>query len=329
MNYKPLGKSGIKVSELCLGTMTFGRETDENTAAYMLDHFLNAGGNFIDTADIYGQAYGTSEGIIGRLLKGRRNNLILATKVGFGSGPNSEGLSRRHLIEALETSLQRLKTDWIDVYYLHAYDAVTPFEETLRTMDALITAGKVRYFGISNFAAWHIMKILGIIELHSFSRCTVYQPQYNLLEREIEREFVPICQTEGLGMVCWAPLAGGLLSGKYNSSEKVDGRLNRMSSPNTDSWENRVNDFTLLIVKAVEAIANRKGVCCAQVALNWLRSKAWVTCPIIGARTFEQYRENMACLDWNLDAADGQALDRVSVRPAPYPYKFISRLQRG
>ena len=311
-----------------MGTMTFGRETDERTAANMVDHFLEAGGNFIDTADIYGKERGMSEEIIGRILKGRRTNLILATKAGFGKGPNCEGLSRRHLIDALEKSLQRLQTDWIDVYYLHVYDAVTPFEETLYTLDALIKAGKVRYFGISNFAAWHIMKLLSISELHSLARCTVYQPQYNLLEREIEREFVPLCNMEGLGMVCWAPLAGGLLSGKYKSAEKVDGRLKRVSVQNTDSWENRVNDFTLLIVKAVEAIAERRGVSCAQVALNWLRSKAWVTCPIIGARTFEQYGENIACLDWNLDATDAEALDRASERPAPYPYKFISRLHR-
>jgi aryl-alcohol dehydrogenase-like predicted oxidoreductase len=172
------------------------------------------------------------------------------------------------------------------------------------------------------------MKLLSISELHSLARCTAYQPQYNLLEREIEHEFVPICNTEGLGMVCWAPLAGGLLSGKYESSEKADGRLKRVSVPNTDSWKNRVNDFTLLIVKAVQAIAERRGVSCAQVALNWLRSKAWVTCPIIGARTFEQYCENIACLDWALDAMDAEALDRASERPAPYPYKYLSRLHR-
>jgi len=235
VNYKQLGRSGIKVAELCLGTMTFGREADEPTARAILGKYLDAGGNFVDTADIYGAKPGDTETVVGKLLKGRRAGIVLATKTGFGSGLNDEGLSRRHLINAVNASLGRLATDWIDLYYLHIYDRSTPFEETLRALDDLVTAGKIRYLGVSNFKAWHIMKMLWTSDVRSLARFVAYQPQYNLLERHIEHEFAPLCQAEGLGMVTWAPLAGGFLSGKYTASG-AEGRLRRVSRPDTDSW---------------------------------------------------------------------------------------------
>ncbi|HET6485712.1 MAG TPA: aldo/keto reductase [Spirochaetia bacterium] len=328
MKYKQLGGSGIKVAEICLGTMTFGREADESTARTIIGQYLEAGGNFIDTADVYGAQRGDTETVVGKLLKGRRKDIILATKTGFGAGMNNEGMSRRHLINAVDGSLSRLQTDWIDVFYLHIYDRSTPFEETLSTLDALVKSGKIRYIGVSNFKAYQIMKMLWVSDARSLVRFVVYQPQYNLLEREIEREFVPICQTEGLGMVTWAPLAGGFLSGKYKPST-TEGRLRRVGRPDTDSWENRVNDFSLGISKAVDAIAQKRKVPCSQVALNWLRSKPWVTAPIIGARTAEQYAENAGCLGWELDAGEGETLDKVSTTPKPYPYHFVDWLQRG
>ncbi len=328
MKYKQLGGSGIKVAEVCLGTMTFGREADEQTSRAIIGHYVEAGGNFVDTADVYGAQRGDTETVVGKLLKGKRKDIILATKTGFGAGMNNEGMSRRHLISAVDASLSRLQTDWIDIFYLHIYDRSTPFEETLSTLDTLVKSGKIRYIGVSNFKAYQIMKMLWVSDARSLARFVVYQPQYNLLEREIEREFVPICQTEGLGMVTWSPLAGGFLSGKYKPST-AEGRLRRVGRPDTDSWENRVNDFSLGIAKAVEGIAQKRKVPCSQVALNWLRSKPWVTAPIIGARTVEQYTENAGCLGWELDAAEVEALDKVSTTPKPYPYHFVDWLQRG
>lgn len=328
MKYKHLGRSGIKVAELCLGTMTFGREADEQTSRTIVSRYLDAGGNFVDTADIYVATLGDTETLVGKLLKGKRNDVVLATKTGFGAGLNDEGLSRRHLLNAVERSLARLQTDWIDVFYLHIYDQATPFEETLSALDTLVKAGKIRYLGVSNFKAWHIMKMLWTSDVRSLARFVVYQPQYNLLEREIEREFVPLCQAEGMGIVTWAPLAGGFLSGKYTTA-KAEGRLRRVGKPDTDSWDNRVNDFSLGILKQVEAIAGKRKVTCSQVALNWLRSKPWVTSPIVGARTVEQYTDNIGCLGWELEAAEGEALDEASETPKPYPYHFVDWLQRG
>lgn len=328
MNYKHLGRSGIKVAELCLGTMTFGREADGETARAIVSRYLDAGGNFVDTADIYGAKLGDTETLVGKILKGRRAGVILATKTGFGAGMNDEGLSRRHLLNAVDASLARLQTDWIDIFYLHIYDRATPFEETLSALDSLVKAGKIRYLGVSNFKAWHIMKMLWTSDVRSLERFVAYQPQYNLLERHIEHEFAPLCQAEGLGMVTWAPLAGGFLSGKYSSSA-AEGRLRRVSRPDTDSWDNRVSEKSLGILKAVEKIATERKVPCSQVALNWLRSRPWVTAPIVGARTVEQYDDNAGCLGWDLSASEGEALDRASETPKPYPYHFVDWLQRG
>jgi len=327
MKYKQLGNSGIKVAELCLGTMTFGREADARTAQAITSQYLEAGGNFIDTADVYGAGPGDAEILVGTILKGKRSDLILASKTGFGSGLNREGLSRRYLLRAVDASLGRLQTDWIDLFYLHIYDQSTPFEETLSALDTLVKCGKIRYIGVSNFKAWQIMKMLWISDQRSLPRFVAYQPQYNLLEREIEREFVPICQTEGLAMVTWAPLAGGFLSGKY-TADTTEGRLRKVGRPDTDSWDNRVNNFSSSILKAVEEIARKRKVPCAQVALNWLRSRPWVTCPILGARTCDQYAENVACLAWELDPVEVEALDTASATPKPYPYHFVDWLHR-
>ena len=220
MECRPLGCSGLMVSELCLGTMIFGDEArgaDEPTAIRMIHQFLDAGGNFIDTADVYVGGY--SEEITGRALKDRRDRVVLATKVRFAMGddPNAVGLSRRHVIAGCEASLRRLDTDHVDLLYVHMWDPVTPIEETLRALDDLVTAGKVRYIGVSNFKAWQVMKALAVSDACGWARFIAAQYQYSLVVRDIEREFTDLCETEGIGMVPWSPLGGGFLSGKYSA----------------------------------------------------------------------------------------------------------------
>ena len=215
MEHVSLGRSGLRVSRLCLGTMTFGREADEATSKAMVDRFLEAGGNFIDTADVYGPR--TSEEITGRAIAGRRDEVVLATKVRFpmGDGPNDVGVSRRHVIAGCEASLQRLGTDWIDLYQLHMWDGLTPIEETMSALSDLVREGKVRYIGASNFVGWQLMSAELAAALRGFERFVSLQPQYSLIERGLEREIGPAAQAIGLGLIPWAPLAQGLLTGKY------------------------------------------------------------------------------------------------------------------
>lgn len=220
MEYGRLGNTGLMVSDLCLGCMTFGRETDEAVSKEIVARFLDAGGNFIDTADVYSQ--GVSEEITGRAIQGVRDDVVLATKVRFpmGDGPNDAGLSRKHITRSCDASLKRLGTDYIDLYQVHCWDAATPLEETLSTLTDLVRAGKVRYVGVSNFTAWQLAKAAGVSELRGFERFVCLQPQYSLVERNIEREILPVCRGEGLGVIPWSPLGGGFLSGKYRRDEK-------------------------------------------------------------------------------------------------------------
>src|ERR1035441_5324748 len=227
MRIRLLGRTGLKVSEICLGTMTFGGVpggqrvpgADEKESLAILNAYLDQGGNFIDTAD--GYADGRSEEILGRGLKGRRDGVVLATKVFFpaGSGSNHKGLSRKHILEGIEASLRRLQTEYIDLYQVHCFDSRTPLEETLSALDSLVKQGNVRYLGCSNFGAWQIAKALGISELHHYARFDCLQPQYSLACRSIEREILPLCRAEGLGVIAWSPLGGGFLSGKYRSGD--------------------------------------------------------------------------------------------------------------
>ena len=215
MELRALGRTGVRVSELCLGAMTFGREADEATSTAMVDHFIEAGGNFVDTADVYSD--GISEEITGRILKDKRDEIVLATKVRFptGPGPNDLGSSRRHIRLGVEASLRRLGTEWIDLYQLHCWDARTPLEETISTLDDLVHEGKVRYVGASNYTAWQLTKALGIAALRGWEPFISLQPEYSLITRDIERELLPLCRSEGLAVLPWSPLAGGILTGKY------------------------------------------------------------------------------------------------------------------
>lgn len=332
MEYKKLGSTGIKVSEICLGTMTFGRETDKKTSQEMISRFLDIGGNFIDTADIYGAKPGDSEEIVGEVLKSKREKVILATKAYFptGKSPNDTGLSRVHLTKALENSLHRLRTDYIDLYYVHCWDGITSLEETISTLDMFVKQGKVRYIGASNFAAWQLMKALGVSRYHGWEEFICFQIQYNLLTRGVEREIIPLCTEENLAVVAWSPLAGGFLSGKYHKdSLPAEGRLARMRKGDTDSWQNRATERNFRILTVVEKIARKKQKSCAQIALAWIRYQSGIIAPLIGARTLEQFEDNIASLKVELTTDELRALDEVSRPEDEYPYSFIRRLSRN
>ena len=332
MEYGWLGKSGLQVSELCLGTMTFGEETDEVTARTMIDLFLEAGGNFVDTADVYGKTSGLSEEIVGRALKGRRNKVILATKVFFptGSRPNDRGLSRIHIMQAVEASLRRLQTDYIDLYYVHCWDGKTALEETLLILNNLVESGKVRYLGVSNFTAWQLMKALSISEKRGWSKFICLQPQYSLVVRDIEREILPLCREEGLGVVVWGPLGGGFLSGKYRRGEKPpeESRIARAEETWEEAWSRRATEKNFRILDVVGKIASSKDKSYAQVALAWVRSQPGITSPIIGARTPEQLKDNLGSVGWELTSEELEALDKVSRLEVGYPYRFIRQSGR-
>jgi len=335
MKYNYLGKTELKVSELCLGTMTFGRETDEKTAIAMVDRFEEVGGNFIDTADAYGSKPGFSEEIVSKALKGRRQNFILATKVNFptGSGPNDRGLSRVHIMQAIDASLKRLQTDYIDIYFIHCWNSKTPLEDSLFTLDNLVKSGKVRYLGVSNFTAWQLMKALGISDRYGWQRFVCFQPQYSLVMRHIEPEFFPLCQQEGLGIVTWSPLGGGFLSGKYLPGKELapDSRIASVEKredyreKSEDSWQKRATEQNFRILEEIGKIAKKQGKSFAQIALSWIRAKSEITAPIIGARTMAQLEDNLGCIGWGLTEEELKILDEVSSIEEFYPYRFINK----
>jgi len=260
------------VSELCLGTMTFGRELDEEGSKGMVGAFLEAGGNFIDTADVYSQ--GLSEEITGRALKGLdRDSYVLATKVRFpmGDGPNDAGLSRKHVLSGCDASLDRLGLDHIDLYQVHCWDRLTPIEETMEALDDLVGAGKVRYVGVSNFAAWQIMKALGVSEARGLARFVSLQPQYSLVERNIEYELVPLCREEGLGILPWGPLGGGFLSGKYRRDERPPEGSRIAGAPDDleEAWDRRATERNWNVLDVIGEIYDETGKSYAQISLNW------------------------------------------------------------
>ncbi len=330
MEYKRLGKTGLMVSELCLGCMTFGREADAENAPKIVGRFIEAGGNFIDTADVYGR--GTSEEITGRALKGKRDDVVLATKVRFpmGSALNDVGASRKHILQACEASLKRLSTDYIDLYQIHCWDKITPVEETFSALSDLVHQGKVRYIGVSNYTGWQIMKSLGVSERHNFEQLVSLQPQYSLVERHIEYEVLPVCQAEGIAVIPWSPLGGGFLSGKYRKGEQPpEGtRIANAAAEHEEHWKRRATKRNWRIIDAVGTIAEESGKSYAQVALNWLLRQPIVTAPIIGARTMEQLEDNLGATDWKLNDEQVQQLGEVSVLEDIYPYGFIRDAQR-
>jgi aryl-alcohol dehydrogenase-like predicted oxidoreductase len=330
MQHKRLGNTGLMVSELCLGCMTFGQEADEETSRELVGRFLEARGNFVDTADVYSD--GLSEEITGRALKGVRDDLVLATKVRFpmGEGPNDAGLSRKHIVQGCEDSLRRLGTDYLDLYQVHCWDSATPLEETLSALTDLVRSGKVRYIGVSNFTGWQLMKSLAVSEDNGFEKFVCLQPQYSLVERNIEREILPVCVEEGLGVIPWSPLGGGFLSGKYRRDEEPpeDSRIAGAAESMEEHWERRAIDRNWATLDAVGGISEETGKSYAQISLNWLLRQRGVTSPIIGARTLEQLEVNLGATGWELTAEQVENLSEASALEDVYPYRFIREAQR-
>ena len=330
MEYRRLGRTGLMVSELCLGCMTFGRELGDEGSRKIIARFLDAGGNFIDTADVY--ANGSSEEITGRAIKGARDDVVLATKIRFpmGEGPNDVGLSRKHVISGCEASLRRLGTEYLDLFQVHAWDALTPLEETLSALTDLVRSGKVRYIGVSNFTAWQLMKSLWISELRSLESFVCLQPQYSLVERNIERENLPVCREEGLGVIPWSPLGGGFLSGKYRRGERPPqgSRIAEAVESMEEHWDRRATERNWNTLEVVGGISEETGRSYAQISLNWLLCQEDVTAPIIGARTMEQLEDNLGAAGWELSPEHLERLSEASAIEDVYPYRFIREIQR-
>ncbi|WUH88988.1 aldo/keto reductase [Streptomyces sp. NBC_00433] len=328
MEYRNLGRSGCAVSALCLGTMTFGAESDEKTAFAQLDRFVEAGGTFIDTADVY--SAGRSEEIVGRWLADRpadiTDQVVIATKGRFpmGSGPNDAGLSRRHLDRALTASLRRLGVDSIDLYQVHSWDPLTPVEETLRFLDDAVRQGRIHYVGLSNYTGWQLQKAVDTADFRGLARPVTLQPQYSLLSREIEWEITPACESEGLGLLPWSPLGGGWLTGKYRRDTRPTGatRLGENPDRGVEAYDRRAAMArTWAVVDEVQAVAEESGATMAQVALAWLLDRPAVTSVILGARTVEQLDDNLGSAGLRLTAEQTARLDRASdPGAADYPY---------
>jgi aryl-alcohol dehydrogenase-like predicted oxidoreductase len=326
MEYRQLGSSGLRVSAFALGTMTFGGRddfaavgsTDVSGATRQVDLCLERGINLFDTANVY--SHGLSEEILGKALKGRRDRVLVATKarMPMGDGANDAGLSRRHLIAECEASLRRLGTDYIDLYQVHEWDGQTPLEETLDTLDTLVRSGKVRYIGCSNYAAWQLMKALGTSDRRGYERFVSQQIYYSLQARDAEYELVPASLDQGVGILVWSPLAGGLLSGKYRRGERGPEGARQL----TDWNEPPVRDPEALydIVDALVEIGEAHGVSAARVALAWLRDRPGVSSLIIGARTDEQLADNLAAADLVLSAEESERLEELSRPPLLYPF---------
>ena len=330
MEYRRLGDTGLMVSELCLGCMTFGREANEEVSRELVDSFLEAGGNFIDTADVY--SAGVSEEITGRAIKSVRDDVVLATKVRFpmGEGPNDVGLSRKHVTRGCEDSLRRLGTDYIDLYQVHCWDGATPLEETLNALTDLVRAGKVRYIGVSNFTAWQLMKSVGLSDALGLERFVCLQPQYSLIERNVEYEILPACLEEGLGVIPWSPLGGGFLSGKYSRDQRPpeDSRIAGAQEAQEEHWDRRATERNWDVLEVVGEISEATGKSYAQISLNWLLRQPAVTAPIIGARTPEQLEDNLGGAGWELDGDQVHRLSEAGALEDTYPYRFIRNAQR-
>ena len=325
MEYRKLGNSGAVVSAYCLGTMTFGAEADEATSFRIMDDYVEAGGNFLDTADVY--SAGVSEEIIGRWLKGKKTrDLVIATKGRFpmGNGPNHIGLSRKHLNEALDASLKRLGVEQVDLYQMHAWDALTPLEETLRFLDDSISNGKIAYYGFSNFLGWQMTKAVWLARANHYQPPVTLQPQYNLLVRDIEHEIVPAALDAGIGLLPWSPLGGGWLSGKYKRDTLPTGatRLGENPKRGMEAFEGRnAQERTWEVIGAVEEIARARGVTMAQVALAWTAAQPAITSVILGARTTEQLADNLGAAALALSGEEIARLSEVS-KPQMHDYPY-------
>ena len=334
MRYLPLGRTGLFVSELCLGAMTFGGsgetqwakigQLQQSESERLVGQALDAGINFIDTADVY--AGGMSEQITGqalRNLKIPREDVIVATKAfsEMGPGPNARGSSRGHIMDAVKASLKRLQLDHIDLYQMHAFDPATPIEETVRALDDLVRQGHVRYVGLSNWSAWQVVKALGIAEREGLSRFQSLQAYYTIAGRDLERELVPMLRSEGLGLMVWSPLAGGLLSGKYARDQQAEAGSRRLAFDFPPVNKDRAWD----VIDAMRPIAQAHGVSVAQIALAWLLHQPVVTSVIVGAKKPEQLADNIAATRVKLSSDELTVLDEVSRLPAEYPGWMLER----
>lgn len=331
MEYRKLGRSGLLVSELALGTMIFGEDSDRSTppkeATEIIHRFLDAGGNHIDTANVY--ADGRSEEIVGKAIQGKRDQVVLATKVRFpmGEGPNDQGLSRYHIMRSVEDSLRRMDVEVIDLLYMHCWDPLTPIEEALHAFDDLVSAGKVRYIGVSNFKAWQMMKALGISEHQHLPRFIAAQYQYSLVVRDIEREFQDLCLQEEVSIVPWGPLGGGFLSGKYQRGKKPEkaseGRIAVMSEDSEEAWEKRATQRNWQILDVMDDIASNYDYTHPQIALAWLLAQPAVSSVIIGVRTMAQLEDNLKAAEIELPGDELERLNDVSAPEPIYPYRFL------
>jgi len=336
MEYRRLGNTGLKVPVLCFGTGTFGGggeffqawgTTEVDEARWLLDICIDAGVNFFDTADIY--SHGLSEEILGKAVGKRRHDVIISSKATFpmGEGPNDAGSSRHHLIAACEASLRRLGTDYIDVYHLHGFDAQTPVEETLHTLNTLVESGKVRYIACSNFSGWHLMKSLGVSEKYGWAKYGSQQVYYSLIGRDYEWELMPLALDQGVGATIWSPLGWGRLTGKLRRGQPLPevSRLHKTA----DKGPRVADEYLYAVVDALDEIAAETGKSIPQIALNWLLQRPSVSSVIIGARNEEQLRQNLAAAGWNLTADQMARLDKVSEAPAPYPYWHQRQFDRN
>ncbi len=329
MEYRQLGKSGLKVPVLSFGTATFGGkgeffhawgQTDVNQATRMIDICLDHGAVLFDSADLY--SYGAAEEILGAAIKGRRDKVLLSTKATFRfseKDPNDAGSSRHHLINAVEGSLRRLGTDYIDLFQLHGFDAITPVEETLRTLDRFVQTGKIRYIGCSNFSGWHLMKSLSVSDREGLERYVAYQGYYSLIGRDYETELMPLAIDQGIGLLVWSPLGWGRLTGKISRQHPSPPQVSRLHAT-SDSGPPVENEYVFKVVDALLEIANETGKSVAQIAINWLLQRPTVANVIIGARNEEQLKDNLGAAEWNLSQTQVAKLDKASQRPVPYPY---------
>ena len=329
MEYRQLGGSGFKVPALSLGTGTFGGgsemfkawgQTDVAEATRLVDICLDAGLTMFDSADIYSS--GMAEEILGQAIKGRRDQVLISTKGTFrsGEGANDVGSSRFHLIRAVEGSLRRLGTDYIDLYQLHAFDAVTPIEEVLGTLDDLVRAGKIRYIGCSNFSGWHLMKSLAVSEKYGLSRYVAHQAYYSLIGRDYEWELMPLAINQKVGAVVWSPLGWGRLTGKIRRGQPLPETSRLRSKAATDIGPQVADEHVYRVVDAIDEVAKETGKTVPQIALNWLLQRPSVATVIVGARNEEQLRQNLGSVGWNLTSDQVARLDAASKTPLAYPY---------
>ncbi|MCB1826538.1 MAG: aldo/keto reductase [Candidatus Competibacteraceae bacterium] len=329
MDYRLLGASGFKVPVLTLGTGTFGGRgelfkawgsTDVAEAKRLVDLCLEAGLNMFDSADIYSD--GAAEEILGAAIQGRRDQVLISTKATFrsGAGANEVGSSRHHLIRAVDDALRRLNTDYIDLFQLHGFDAATPVEETLRTLDDLVTAGKLRYVGCSNFSGWHLMKSLAVAERYGWTRYVAHQAYYSLVGREYEWELMPLALDQGVGCVVWSPLGWGRLTGRIRRGQPLPAASRLRSSVSTSAGPQVSEEYLFKVVDALDEVAAETGKTIPQIALNWLLRRPSIATVIIGARDERQLRDNLGAVGWNLTAGQIAKLDQASAVPRIYPY---------